>query len=128
VVNDKCTNEIIAEWIGFKERFTSGNLSYWWEIDGYPFAKCPDFMNSETHCFRFIVPRLREKGYGVDISIGRAGAFVNIWNLDEKHEDNSLGNTTAIGMNTHVSSAMCMAILELMGKEWVDGFSSLWCA
>ena len=128
MVSDKYANEMIAEWVGFKERFTSGNLSCWWELDGYPFAKCPDFINSETDCFRFIIPKLREEGYGVDITVGRVGAFVNIWSLDEKHEDNSLMNTMPIGIGVRVSSAMCMAVLELMRKEWVDGISGLWYA
>ena len=127
MVNDKYTNEIIAEWVGFKERFTSGNLSYWWELDGYPFAKCPDFMSSETDCFRFIIPKLREKGYGANITVGRVAAFVNLWHLDEKYDDN-LMNTMAIGIDTHVSAAMCMAVLELMRKECVDGISGLWYA
>ena len=84
-------------------------------------------MNSETDCFRFIIPKLREKGYGVDITVGRVGAFVNLWNLDEKHDDN-LMNIMAIGIDTHVSAAMCMAVLELVRKEWVDGLSGLWYA
>lgn len=127
MVNENCTNEMIAEWVGFKQRFTSGDLSYWWELDGYPLAKCPDFMNSETDCFRFIIPKLREKGYGVDITVGRVGAFVNLWHLDEKHDDN-LMTTMAIGIDTYVSAAMCMAVLELVRKEWVDGLSGLWYA
>jgi len=122
---DKYTNEIIAEWVGFKERFTSGNLSSWWEFDGYPLAKCPDFMNSESDCFKFIIPKLRDKGYGIDISVGRAGAFANIWNIDEKQGDNSM-HTTALGVDVRVSSAICMAVLELVTKEWVDGISSVW--
>lgn len=125
MVNEKDKNEMIAEWVGFKERYTSGKLSYWWEFNGYPFTKCPDFMNSETACFRFIIPALREKGYGIDITMGRAGAFVNIWNLHEKQEDDSM-NTTAIGINTHVSSAICMAVLELMRTEQLDCISGLW--
>lgn len=127
MVNENCTNEMIAEWVGFKQRFTSGNLSDWWELDGYPLAKYPDFMNSETDCFKFIIPKLREKGYGVDITVGRVGAFVNLWHLDEKHDDN-LANTMAIGIDTHVSAAMCMAVFELMKKEWVDDISGLWYA
>lgn len=125
MVNEKCKNEMIAEWIGFEERYTSGKLSYWWEFNGYPFTKCPDFMNSETACFRFIIPELREKGYGIAITVGRVGTFVDIWNLHEKQEDNSM-NTTAIGIDTHISSAICMAVLELMRTERLDRISGLW--
>ena len=114
--SDQYMNETIAEWVGFEERFTSGNLSYWWELGGYPFAKCPDFMNSETDCFRFIIPKLREKGYGVDITVGRAGAFANIWDLDQKHDANSMP-VMAIGVDTNVSSAICMAAFELINTR-----------
>lgn len=114
--NDKYMNEMIAEWVGFRERSTSGNLSYWWELSGYPFAECPSFIDSETDCFRFIIPKLREKGYGVDITVGRVGAFANIWNFDEKQDDN-LRPAVAIGVDTNVSTAMCMAVLELMRRE-----------
>ena len=127
MVNEKSTNEMIAEWVGFKQRFTPGNLSYWWELDGYPLAKCPDFMNSETDCFRFIIPKLRDKGYGVDITVGRVGAFVNLWHLHQEQNDN-LMNTMAIGVDTQVSAAICMSIRELMRNEWVDGISGLWYA
>ena len=125
--SDKYMNETIAEWVGFRERFTTGNLSYWWELGGYPFAKCPDFMNSETDCFRFIIPKLREKGCGVDITVGRAGVFANIWDLDEKHDDNSTP-VMAIGVDTNVSNAICMAVLELIKTEWVDDICGLWYA
>lgn len=125
--SDKYTNETIAEWVGFKERFTSDNLSFWWELGDYPFNKCPDFMNSETDCFRFIIPRLREKGYGLDITVGRAGAFANIWNLDEKQNDNPMP-AMAIGVDTNVASAICMAVLELIKTEWADSLNDLWYA
>jgi hypothetical protein len=117
--NDRYINETIAEWVGFRERFTPGNSSNWWELNGYPFTKCPEFMNSETDCFRFIIPKLREKGYGLDVTVGVAGAFVNMWSLDENHDS---GDTqlTPIGIDANVSSAICMAVLELMKKEWVD--------
>lgn len=118
--NDKYLNEMIAVWVGFREKFTSANRSEWWELSGYPFAKCPDFMNSETDCFRFIIPKLREKGYGLDITIGRVGAFVNVWSLDENH-DGDATSLAAIGIDTNVSSAICMAVLELLKKEPVDG-------
>jgi hypothetical protein len=119
MTNNKYMNEMIAEWVGFRERFTSGNSSKWWELSGYPFIKYPEFMNSETDCFRFIIPKLREKGYGLDITVGRVGAFVNLWSLDKKH-DGSVTPLTAIGVDTNVSSAICMAVFELMKKEPVD--------
>ena len=125
--SDKYMNETIAEWVGFRERCTTGNLSYWWEFGGYPFAKCPDFMNSETDCFRFIIPKLREKGYGVDITVGRAGAFANIWNIDEKHGDNPMP-VMAIGVDTNVSNAICMAVFEFIKTEWAGSINDLWYA
>ena len=124
MLNDACTNEVIAEWIGFKQRFTSCNLSDWWELEGYPQAKCPDFANSETDCFRFIIPKLREMGYGVDITVGRVGTFINLWKFDEKH-DNGLDNTTAIGIGTSVSAAICMAVLGLTKNDLMNDNSSL---
>lgn len=120
--NDACTNEVIAEWVGFKQRFTSGNLSDWWELEGYPLAKCPDFTNSETDCFKYIIPKLREMGYGVDITVGRVGTFVNLWKSSGNHDD-SLDNTTAIGTGTHVSAAICMAVLELTKNDLMNDSS-----
>ena len=125
--SDKYTNEMIAEWVGFKERFTPGNLSYWWELSSYPFAQCPDFISSEADCFRFIIPKLREEGYGIDISIGRVGVFVNIWDLDKKHDDN-LMNGMGIGVDTNVANALCMAVLEIIKKEPADNISDIWYA
>ena len=124
---DKYMNETIAEWVGFRERFTSGNLSFWWELGEHPFNTCPDFMNSETDCFSFIIPKLREKGYGVDITVGRAGAFTNIWSLDEKRNDNPTP-AMAIGVDTNVAGALCMAVLELIKTEWADSLNDLWYA
>lgn len=123
--NDKYMNETIAEWVGFRERFTSGNLSKWWELNGYPFAKCPEFMNSETDCFRFIIPKLREKNYGLDITVGKAGVFVNIWSLDEMHNASAIP-LTAIGVDTNFCSAICMAVLELIRTESLGDLSRLW--
>ena len=119
--NEKCKNEMIAEWVGFKERFTPGDLSNWWEFDGYPYAQCPDFMNSETDCFQWIVPRLRERGCGVDITVGRTGAFINLWDLDERDGDSK--PAMAIGVDTNVATALCVAVLELMRTEWADRLS-----
>lgn len=122
MLNDACTNEVIAEWIGFKQKFTSNNLSDWWELDGYPLAKCPNFTNSETDCFKFVIPKLREMGYGVDITVGRVGTFVNIWKSNNEHND-SLTNTPAIGISTSVSAAICMAVLELKKNDLIKDSS-----
>ena len=34
---EQIVNEVIAEWVGFKERLTPGQQSSCWEYDGYPY-------------------------------------------------------------------------------------------
>ena len=120
---ERIVNEVIAEWVGFKERLTPGTQSSWWEYDSYPYAQCPDFMNSETDCFRWIVPALQQKGYGVDITIGKCGAFINLYELEEKRktcEEKSVP-ATALGIDASVSAALCTAVLSLIKLERAGG-------
>ena len=122
---EQIINEVIAEWVGFKERLTPGTQSSWWEYDGYPYAQCPDFMNSETDCFSWIAPALQKKGYGVDITVGKCGAFVNLFELEEQHEESNedLTPAVALGIDTSVSAALCTAVLSLMKVERAGGVS-----
>ncbi len=121
---EQIVNEVIAEWVGFKERLTPGTQSSWWEYDSYPYAHCPDFMNSETECFNWIVPALQKRGYGVDITIGKCGAFINLFELEGKNEDSEeSAPTTALGIDTSVSAALCTAVLSLIKLERAGGTS-----
>ena len=122
---EQIINEVIAEWVGFKERLTPGTQSSWWEYGGYPYAQCPDFMNSETDCFSWIVPALQRKGYGVDITVGKYGAFINLFELEERHEEYEEDSTpaTALGIDTSVSAALCTAVLSLIKIERAGGVS-----
>ena len=122
---EQIVNEVIAEWVGFKERLTPGTQSSWWEYNGYPYAQCPDFMNSETACFSWIVPVLQKRGYGVDITIGKCGAFINLFELEERHEDNNEDTVPAValGIDTSVSAALCTAVLSMIKKERAGGIS-----
>jgi len=122
---EQIINEVIAEWVGFKERLTPGTQSSWWEYNGYPYAHCPDFMNSETECFSWIVPALQKRGYGVDITIGKCGAFINLFELEEKPEDSEeeAVPATALGIDTSVSAALCTAVLSLIKLERAGGVS-----
>jgi len=113
---EQMVNEVLAEWVGFKERSTPGHNSTWWEMDGYPYAGCPDFMNSETDCFKWLVPMLREKGHGLDITVGRSGAFVNLFDLDEEGGDDS-PPVLALGIDASVAAAICSAVLALIRIE-----------
>jgi hypothetical protein len=122
---EQIVNEVIAEWVGFRERLTPGQQSSWWEYDGYPYAQCPDFMNSETACFSWIAPALQKKGYGVDITIGKCGAFVNLFELEERSEesDEDSAPAVALGIDTSVSAALCTAVLSLIKIERAGGVS-----
>ena len=122
---EQIVNEVIAEWVGFKERLTPGTQSSWWEYNGYPYAQCPDFMNSETDCFSWIVPTLQKRGYGVDITVGKSGAFVNLFGLEEKNEEDREDSApaTALGIDTRVSAALCTAVLSLIKIERAGGVS-----
>ena len=122
---EQIVNEVIAEWVGFKERLTPGTQSSWWEYDGYPYAQCPDFMNSETDCFTWIVPALQKRGYGVDITIGKCGAFINLFELEEiqPEPEEDLVPTAALGIDTSVSAALCTAVLSLIKIERAGGVS-----
>jgi hypothetical protein len=120
---EQIVNEVIAEWVGFKERLTPGTQSSWWEYDGYPYAQCPDFMNSETACFSWIVPALQKRGYGVDITIGKCGAFINLFGLEERHGENNddASPAVALGIDTSVSAALCTAVLSMIKTERAGG-------
>lgn len=119
---EQMMNEVLAEWVGFKERSTPGHQSTWWEFNGYPYDKCPDFMNSETDCFRWIIPWLREKGYGLDITVGRCGVFANLWSLDERGSSDT-ESQVAFGIDTSVCAAICSAVFTLQRAELAGGVS-----
>jgi len=82
-------------------------------------------VNSETDCFSWVVPTLQKRGYGVDITIGRCGAFINLFELEEKHEEHEDDSVpaTALGIDTSVSAALCTAVLSLMKLERAGGVS-----
>jgi len=119
---EQLINEVLAEWLGFKERSTPGQSSSWWEFNGYPYSNCPDFMNSETDCFKWIVPWLREKGYGLDITVGRCGVFANLWNLDNTSAESSIP-VVAYGIDTSLCAAICSAVRTLKRAELAGGVS-----
>lgn len=124
MINNECINEVIAEWIGFEEKYTANNRSGWWEYEGYPYAGCPNFMHSETDCFKWIVPKLTGEGYGLDITVSGTGTFASLWKLDRSGDD--LTSATAIGMNSSVATAICMAVIEYLKIEWVNYSSFPW--
>ena len=115
MINAEYINEYIAEWIGFKEKYTTNNRASWWEYNGYPYASCPDFMHSETNCFKWIIPKLTKEGYGLDLTVSETGTFASLWELDRSHE--SVKSATAIGMNSSVATSICMAVLEYLKIE-----------
>ena len=82
-------------------------------------------MNSETACFSWVVPALQKRGYGVDITVGKCGAFVNLFALEEKQEESTEDSAPAValGIDTSVSAALCTAVLSLIKIERAGGVS-----
>ena len=68
-------NQKLAEWVGFKEQFSSDSGAVGWQYpdDPYPpegefYVKgLPDFTKSLDACFKWLVPKLQETGTGYSI-------------------------------------------------------------
>ena len=61
----------------------------------------------------------------MDITVGKCGAFINLFELEEQHEEYEEDSTpaTALGIDTSVSAALCTAVLSLIKIERAGGVS-----
>lgn len=102
-------NEKIAKWLGWEHEF-----NYWYEYDKDNYKRrrpIPCFCSSLDMCFKYIAPKLAEKGIVITVgSFEHSGYYAVAYYFDKSEPE-------LIGDDKSASMALCRAVEKVIDGE-----------